>query len=234
MKARGLIALVLTGLVAASMIAPSAVAAKAPKPKVVGTDKAGDWGANSDPGLAPLGDPLGQDLTGASIVSDGKTVTFTLQLNALPPTGGVPELSRYIWSLNVNGNYVELDGKFTNYSRGACDPTSGQCPPPRDPGMQPFMVRGNCSQLEGQAVTVCEELGFVKATFDAAAATISIPVPASLIGAKPGSKITPGTSEFTSLVGGNVVAIPSAFLSLAPQFPADSMVVTGTYVVPKK
>jgi len=181
----------------------------------------------------PLGDALAQDLTTASIGGDAKTITFQIGLNSLPPSGGIPEITRYVWSLQVDGNYVELDGKFTNYSRGACDPTSGQCPPPRDPGMYPFLIRGNCTSVEGQSVTTCEELGIVSATFDTATATIQIPVPASLIKAKPGSKITVGNSTFTTTAGGPIVAIPSAFVSNTAS-PMDTMQITGTFVVPKK
>ena len=207
--------------------------AKTAKPVSVGTDAAGDWGQAVDPTLAPVGDALGQDLTGASIGYDGKNLNFVIELNSLPPSGGVPELSRYTWDMNVDGKFVELDGKFTNYSRGACDPTAGTCPPPRDPGMQPFVVRANCTtSTTGSNVTTCEEVGLVQATFDAAAGTITIPVPPALIKAKPGSKITPTMGDFNALIGGEIVTAPSAFFSNSAG-PADGLIVTKTYTVPK-
>ncbi|MGH2807207.1 MAG: hypothetical protein ACRDKT_08020 [Actinomycetota bacterium] len=226
MKTRALIALVMTGLIAGMVAPPSAVAAKKAKPTVVGKDAAGDWGANVDPTLGPLGDPLAQDLIAAEISGDSKTINFVIKLNLLPPTGGVPEISRYIWDLNVDGEFVELDGKFTNYSRGICDPTSGQCPPPRDPGMQPFFVRGNCGAIEGSNVTTCEEIGVVQATFDAATGSITIPVPAKMIKAKKGSKITPAANIF----GGTIAAAPSTFLT-SGNAPMDILSVTKTFVV---
>jgi hypothetical protein len=203
------------------------VATAAPKAMPVGEDASGDWGANVDPTIAPIGDALGQDLVGAEISGDSKTLNFIIKLNSLPPSGGVPEISRYTWDLNVDGKFVELDGKFTNYSRGICDPTSGQCPPPRDPGMQPFFVRGNCAANEAN-VTICEEIGIVQASFDAAAGTITIPVPGKLIGAKKGSKITPGTNLF----GGSISATPAAFVSNTAG-PLDFMTVTKTFVLEK-
>ena len=121
-----------------------------------------------------------------------------MTLNSLPANGGVPEVSRYTWDLTVDGKFVELDGKWSNYSRGACDPTSGQCPPPRDPGLQPFIVRGDCTtdSTTPSSVTTCKELGIVQAIFDPASKTISVPVPLALIHAKAGSKIAPGTNIF--------------------------------------
>ena len=229
MKTRTIFAVALVALVAAAFAAPGAAVAKAKKkkgPVVVGTDEAGDWGA--DPQLAPIGDALGQDLVEASIgMADKTTVNFVIKLNSLPPSGGVPEATRYVWDFLVDGETTELDGKFTNYSRGACDPTSGQCPPPRDPGLQPFLVRGDCV-TEG-SVTTCQEKGVVNAIFDATTATITIPVPLDLLGAKKGSKIAPATGTF----GGTVAAVPSAFLS-ANNFPLDALVATKTFTVPKK
>lgn len=234
MKRKALVALLLSGLVAASLVATpgAATAGKKKKkkggPVVVGTDPADDWGSNVDPSLAPIGGPLAMELVEASIgMADKKTVNFIIKLASLPPTGGVPEFVRYNWTMNVDGDLRELDGKFTNYSRGACDPTSGQCPPPRDPGTAPFFIRGNCGSV-GTTV-VCEELGIVEAEFDAGAGTITIPVPLELLGGKPGSKIVGGSSGF----GGTVAAATSAFVT-AFAAPNDSMMATKTFTVPKK
>jgi hypothetical protein len=90
-------------------------------------------------------------------------------------------------------------------------------------------VRGNCGVAEGTNVTLCEELGIVQAAFDTAEATITIPVPLELIGAKKGSKIGPGTNIF----GGSISAMPTAFFT-TNSFPLDFMTLTETYVVPKK
>ena len=228
MKARKLVGLLGAAALAASLIAgPATLAnAKSAKPLTVGTDDEGDWGQAVDPNLGPVGDALGQDLTGAAISFDGKNVNFVIQLNSLPPIGGMPEISRYTWDMNVNGKFVELDGKFTNYSRGVCDPTSGQCQRgPRDPGPAPFMIRGNCAANEAN-VTICEELGIVQAKFDAAAGTITVPVPAKLIGAKKGSKITGGANIF----GGSISATPAAFVT-SSAMPLDTLTVTKTFVV---
>jgi hypothetical protein len=230
MKVRILAAVSLVALIATAFGAPTAALAKKKSgPLVVGTDAAGDWGANVEAGLAPLGDALGMDLTEASIaMADKTTVNFVIKLNSLPPSGGAPEISRYTWDFNVDGEFTELDGKFTNYSRGACDPTANSCPPPRDPGLQPFAVRGNCVANDAN-VTTCEEIGIVSATFDAGTGTITIPVPLELINAKPGSKIAPGTNIF----GGSISSTPAAFVSSSAG-PMDTMTVLKTFTVPKK
>lgn len=218
-------------MVATTVVALSGSAANAAKgPTVVGTDPEGDWGSNADPTLGPIGEPAGQDLVEAAIgMADKSTINFVITVSSLPPNGGVPEATRYTWQTAVNGEQIEIDGKWSNYSRGTCDPTSGNCPPPRDPGMQPFLIRGECAS-NGAAVA-CKELGIVKATFDAAAGTITIPVPLSLIGAKPGVKITGATQAESGFSG--VSAAPSAFYSHSAA-PYDTLTVTKTFVVPKK
>lgn len=230
MKARKLVALLVSGLVAgAVLVGPASVASGAVKPLVVGTDPDGDWGANVDPGIAPIGDALGMDLVAAEISkADAKTLNFVIKLNSLPASGGFPEIPRYTWDFNVDGEFRELDGKFTNYSRGVCDPTAASCPPPRDPGMQPFFLRGNCGVTETPAInfTACEELEAIQAQFDAAAGTITIPVSLEALGAKRGSKITPAANIF----GGSVSAAPSAFLT-SGNFPLDTLTVLKTFVV---
>lgn len=229
MRAKAIAALLLALAVAATVVAPAGAAGKGKKksgPQVVGTDDKGDYAYQGDTSIAPFGDALGQDLVEASIgMADKKTVNFIMKVTQLPPWGGWPEITRYNWDFTIDGDMLELDGKFTNYSRGVCDPTSGQCPPPRDPGQAPFFIRGNCSSV-GTTI-VCEELGIVHATLDAAEGTITVPVPLELIGAKPGSEIGPGVTDF----GESVAAVPSAFFSLLDG-PKDTMPVTKTFRVP--
>jgi hypothetical protein len=230
MLIRKLSSLLVLGAVTAALMGGPNSAIAAGGAKGVAKDAAGDWALEGNAAVSPLGDALGQDLLKGSIgMKNKKTLNFIIKVGNLPPTGGWPEVTRYIWSLSVDKKYVELDGKFTNYSRGACDPTSGQCPPPRDPGQAPFLVRGDCEQIEN--TTVCKEKGIVHATFKPASGTITIPVPMKMIRAKRGSVISAGMSTFTTELGGSIVAIPSAFLSSAA-FPADAMQMTGKFKIP--
>lgn len=231
MKGKTFVALALTAALAAAFVVPTGASA-AVKPVVVATDPEGDWGGNVDPTIGPVGAAFGMDLTEGSIsMADKATVNFVITLASLPPSGGVPEGVRYTWDFTVAGKVLQLDGKFTNYSRGACDPTNGQCPPPRDPGMQPFLLRGSCAPNPTVTnLTVCEELGVIKATFDSAAGTITIPVPLAMMKAKAGTKIEPATN---SVFGSSINVIPSAFVS-SGNFPFDAMTTTATFTVPKK
>lgn len=230
MKARRFAGLIGATALVGSLFAGSAMPAQAAAAKatVVGTDAAGDWGANTDPNIGPLGDLLGQDLTSASIAQNGANVDFIIGVNSLPPNGGAPEVTRYTWNFSVGKAKLELDGKWTNYSRGTCDPTAGTCPPPRDPGQQPFVLRGDCATDNSLpvALTFCQEFALVQAIFDPATATITIPVPLEALKATKGTKIAPGTNIF----GGSVSASPSAFLT-SGNFPMDTLTVTKTFVV---
>ena len=236
MKRKALVALLLSGLIAGALAGTPGIASagkgkkKAAGPVVVGKDAAGDWGSATDPTIAPLGDVLGQDLTEASIQMGDGAVDFIIKLNALPPTGGAPEVSRYSWNFSVDGEPRELDGKFTNFSRGVCDPTAGTCPPPRNPDLYPFSLRGNCGVTPIGTVnfTTCEELALVPGAFDAAAGTITISVPLDALGAKLGSKIAPEAGIF----GGSISAAPSAWATM-DSFPMDTMTLTKTFVVSK-
>lgn len=237
MKLRKVVIVGLAAALLAGMVGSPGVAAKKKKPAgpvVVGTDNEGDWGENSNIAGTPaqaLGGPLSQDLLEAALELDGDVLNFIITVTELPPNGGVPEFTRYSWDFNVDGDRHDIDGKWTNYTRGACDPTSGQCPPPRDPGMQPFIVRGDCTVEPIGAInlTVCQELGVVQGIFDTEAGTITVPVPLEMIGAKPGTKIEPSAGTF----GAALTASPAAFVTNATM-PMDLLQVMKTFVIPGK
>lgn len=207
-------------------------AGKATVPVVVGTDPVDDWFATGAPNENAVGDALAQELVEARIgMADEKTVNFVIVLNSLGPSGGVPEFTRYTWEMLVDSDGemtlddgIRLDGKFTNYTGegGACDPLTG-CPPPRDPGMAPFLVYSDCDPDAG---SVCTEEGIVHASFDVEQATITIPVPLKMLEARPGSKIV-GANSFW----GGITAMPAAFGSLR-RGPSDQMYPTRPFVVP--
>jgi hypothetical protein len=95
----------------------------------------------------------------------------------------------------------------------------------------PFLVRGNCVTEDN--LTLCEELGLVEAEFDPAEGTINVPVPLKMIGARRRSVIRPQMSQFNQQVGGEVIAVPSAFFSLS-NAPSDALRVTRNYRIPRR
>lgn len=204
---------------------------------LIGEDPAGDWDSATAgaPEAAPVGSAIGQDLIQANIDNAGDIVNFIITVAELPAIGGMPEATRYTWNIDlVDGdttlNHIELDGKFTNYSRGACDPTGGLCPPPRDPGMAPFLLRGNCtttgalpppSPTPGTNLTLCQEFAKVEAAFDAASGTITVPVPLSALQTAAEQDCF-GIAAGTNIFGGFLSAAPSAFLT-SGAMPMDFM-----------
>jgi hypothetical protein len=229
------LSLLVLALVAA-FVAPSGLAsAKGKKkktgPLVVATDDAADWGANVDPGIAPAGSAIGQELVEASIaMADATTVNFIIKVNGLPPTGGIPEGARYSWDFTVDGEAFGMSGNFTEYARGVCYPAhTNTCPPPKDPGMQPFYIRQGPCTIGAGGLGECNLIATVQAIFDTATGTITIPVPLEAIGAKPGSKIGPGSN---SVFGATIYASPAAVTANAAG-PHDTMVATGTFKVSK-
>jgi hypothetical protein len=218
--------LLVVGLLGVLAGSASPVAAKAAGPVVVGTDPADDWGSNASAPSNVPGDILGQELTEASLHSDGKSVHFIFGLNSLPPNGGIPEISRYNWDFTVNGTAYQLTGGWTEFIRGVCNPliTSGGCPPPQNPGVQPFFLRQGPCTVQAE----CAVLATYQATFDSGAATITVEVPYKDIKAKKGSKIGPGASTF----GGTIYAAPAALVSNTAA-PADVMILTKSYKLPK-
>ena len=214
----------------AALVAPAAVAGKAPKPVKVGTDDAADWGSNVEPALAPVGGALGQELVEASIGMGDGNVDFVFKVAGLPPTGGIPEFARYSWDFTVNGEAFGMSGNFTDYARGVCYPAhTNSCPPPKDPGQQPFYVRQGPCTIGTGGLGECNLVATAKATFDVAAGTVTIPVPMDAIGAKPGSKIGPGTN---SVFGATIYASPAAVTANVAG-PHDTMTVLKTFTVPK-
>lgn len=172
----------------------------------------GDWGGGGDLGTA--GSAAGQDFTAAYLEYRDDTFFFVLELTELPPVGGTPEATRYGWSFRYNDLELELDGKFTNFSRGTCDPTAGSCPPPRYAGLYTFLLRGNCytdSSLP-MSLTLCEEFARIPAQFDTAASTITIPIPANVL-APEGVKACDEIVGMASFIGDSIWAAPSAFIT---------------------
>ena len=218
----------------AALMAPAAGAAKKKKkagPVVVATDAEGDWGSTVDATLSPIGDTLGQDLVEATIeMADAETVNFVIKTTGLPPTGGIPEFARYSWDFTVDGEPYGMSGNFTDYARGVCYPAhTNTCPPPQDPGQQPFFIRNGPCTIGSGGLGECNLMATVQAVFDVATGTITIPVPAEAISVKPGSKIGPGTN---SVYGATIYASPAA-VSSTPNLPHDTMIATGIYTVPK-
>jgi hypothetical protein len=206
---------------------------------VVADGNAGTFGG--DPELATIGHELGADLTEARIrMPDADHVDFQIQTTNLPAMGGVPEVIRYTWDMLVDTGEgpreAQIDGKFSNYSRGVCDPTAG-CDPtdaggdsgPKDPGERPFFWRGDLEQLDLGATTfnAMKTYATLPGDFAVDDGTITISVPTEAISMLDGvewgdcSQILPGAG----LRGGVVESSLAAWLT-SGAFPSDVLMET--------
>lgn len=217
--------LALVGCVAAALI-PAAARAQQTNTVVVGTDPPGDWG----PLPGDAGEILGQDLTGAALaVIDSSTINFTLEVTSLPPfdvTSGA--WSAYVWDFTV-------DGKWFRVTNWLCDPSSlnlSSCLPHYTVGTDPFNLQLARMRFEllrcgdDRLVVLIEDcvpIASPLATMDPDTATITIPVPRDLIGARPGSVIAPNEDLDWGI-----------FASLLPDpaAPGDELVYETSYTVP--
>lgn len=188
---------------------------------VMADGAAGTFGGGGQVG--ELGHELGADLLEARLrMPDLDHVEFQIELTNLPLVGGTPEVIRYTWDMLVDtGNgpkEAQLDGKFTNYSRGACDPTAG-CDPsagsmPQDPGLQPFFWRGDLEPTPIGPVTfnAMRNYATVQADFDVDEATITVLVPVEAISMLSGvefgdcSQIIPGSGLNSGVVESSLAA----------------------------
>jgi hypothetical protein len=199
---------------------------------VVADGDAGTFGGGG--GAAQLGHQLGGDLLEARIrMPDADHVEFQIQTTNLPAPGGTPEAIRYTWDMFVDSGDgpvdASLDGKFSNYSRGVCDPTAG-CNPAagdaQDPGMRPFQWRGPVEVMPIGAVTfnARPNLATIAADFDPDEDTITVLLPVEAINLLEGvefgdcSQIRPGAG----LNGGVVESSLAAWLTSAA-FPHDTL-----------
>jgi hypothetical protein len=198
---------------------------------VVADGDAGTFGGGGE--AAQLGHQLGGDLVEARIrMPDADHVEFQIQTTNLPSVGGTPEVIRYTWDMFVDSGDgpvdASLDGKFSNYTRGVCDPTAG-CNPaegrnPEDPGMRPFQWRGPVEVIPLAATNfnARSNLATVAADFDTDEHTITVLLPVEMINLLDGvefgdcSTIAPGAG----LNGGVVESRLAAWITMN-SFPGD-------------
>lgn len=206
-------------VVLASIAAVGAPAgAKTTRMKVVGTDEAGDWSASTNPGLAPVGEALGQDLVKASIGMRGRdTVVFNIHVTALPSPAGPSAPAGYAWDFTVDGRSYELLTCTPSTIASCSDPSTGsvmfalyEC--------TFAAVGGGCLQV-GPPVT---------AELDAASGAVAVPVALDAVRAAKGSVIA-GSAPFGAAVysfTGEVARLGVITL------PSDDLMVTRSFSVP--
>lgn len=147
---------------------------------VVGRDAKGDWGANVDSSLNPIGDALGQDLVLATLGSrDGRTIDFSITVNALPENSSVSAATTYSWQFQLGEEHFVL----TN-----CD--VARCSPEDSSTLLFELYRCSEETIGGTTVRTCDELiTSATAALVADKGLITIPIDAKTMGARAGGTI---------------------------------------------
>ena len=193
------------------------------KPNLVSTDDPGDGPPGAPPDAAGTGiSPLGVEMIGANVYTpDPKTgsVVFEWKIGPPglpPPTGGLPEINRYIWAIRLkNGaktaDYV-LQAKFTNIATTNL--------PDDPPGHlthigNAFQVRGNCGVIEAVvALSTCEHLAWLEGAFDTENDVVRIIVPLGqpfMPEAVPGATISPFLFSAAEISSCHSAGVSNAF-----------------------
>jgi hypothetical protein len=214
-------------LVLGALIASSAVAFARPKhaPTVVAKDSAGDWGADIDPALGPVGEALGQDLVSASIVAHPDTIDFSLATTSLPAEAA--RAGAYVWDMRVDKTWWRLSSFVCDPSEYvSATPAAPASCAPDGPGVYFEVLECGTARLVNISAN-CSFRAAVESVVDTAAATITVPVPSALIGAKPGTLISPMDAS----ASGAIVSGPVFPYGGSTVFPGDGMTWTKAFRV---
>ena len=141
--------------------------------------------------------------------------TSSSRSTACPPTVEFPRSLVTPGTSTVDGDYVELDGKWTNYSPWRLRPDRRHVPASSRPGPAALPRPGELHARRARSRHDVRRGRHRPSNIRRRRRHDHDPrAGRALINAKKGSKIAPGSSDFTSGAGGTIVASPSAFLSV--------------------
>ena len=208
-----------------------AQAGAAPKPVNVWEDAAGDADAGQGAGQSI---PAGWDLAGGSIALNGKNLDFTVTHHDMPPTGTLPEGSRFIWVFAVGGKDYRLIVKSVDIGKPDAVNGDGTERVGRADVAGHFRVEGDCVQDQSLPVGLvkCKTIGYVTGSFDPAAKSFTAEVPLALIKAKAGLTVTGGAGAAAGICA--ICWIPHHAERSLNLTAIDTAAQTVTYKIPKK
>lgn len=184
------------------------------KPVAVAEDPVGDA-----PGAPEAGETTGVDLIGATLsVPDPANPELLVRwkLTGLPPSGGIPEGTRYSLPFKIGTKEFQVQAKFSNLSsitvtddpQGHVSHVGGS-----------FQLRGNCTtSWNGSGVAYCYHLMWLTGGFDTTTDTVFALVPLGSSAApdiRSGAMLERNTSTNANL--NMVIAGYQAVLALSPQ-----------------
>lgn len=228
-------AALLAGGLLASLVTPAGAA----KPTTLWKDATGDAGAMA----ADVGQPLpgmdqaGFDLVSGSIVKNKKNLDFTITSAAMPPMGALPEGFRFLWAFAVNGTSYRVTTKSADIGKPNPVDQSDMDRLGKVDAEGFFRLEGDCGATAVGNVSFvgCPTIGYIDGSFDPASASFTFSVPMKDVKAKPGSKLTTGTGDASTLCGGQA----ACWISHAAERSSDRTIIdiatwSSTYKIPRK
>lgn len=217
---RKLISLLLAGGLVFGLVA-SATA----KPTTVWEDAADD----ADLGQGLGGSiPGGWDLAGGALEKKGKNLEFTVTHHDMPPSGSMPEATRFLWNFHVGSTPYRLTAKSVDI--GKPDVAAGQTSERvgRVDLQGHFRLEGECVTEPGVGVSFvnCPPLGYFDGSFDPATKSFTAIIPLSAMKAKKGSVVGPGVEQICTICWVSHYAERSLSTSVI-----DAAVQTKTYKI---
>lgn len=218
-----------SALLALAAFTAFALPAGAAKPATVFEDAAGD---------ADLGQGLGQsipggwDLAGGTIVKKGANLEFTVSHHDMPPTGTVPEATRFLWNFVVDGkNFFRLTVKSADIGKPDALAQSGTERIGRVDVNGHFRLEGECvtDQTLPVGMVNCPVVDYLEGVWDPASMSFTVTVPLKTIKAKTGSLISQGPENICTICWVSHYAERSLNSTII-----DGAVQTVGYKVPKK
>lgn len=177
-----------------------ASAGAAAKPAVMFTDDAGDADVGQSLGASI---PGGWDLAEGTIVKNGANLEFTVTHHDMPPTGSGPEATRFLWAFGVNGKNYRLTVKSVDIGKPDVLQQQTTERVGRADVQGHFRLEGECFRDATLPVNMinCPPVEYLEGSWDIAAKSFTVIVPLKSVKAKPGSVVTPGGGENTSICG---------------------------------
>ena len=227
-------------LIAGGMVVGWVAPAGAAKPKTVWEDPSGDAGLMASEVGQPLPgmDQAGFDLVGGAIAVNKKNLDFTVTHAGMPPMGAPPEGFRFLWAFAVNNTSYRVTVKSVDVGK----------PNPVDQSDMDrigqvntdgfFRLEGDCgvsASAGGVSFIGCPTIAYLEGSFDAASNSFTFSVPMKDVKAKPGSVLTTGTGDSSTLCGGQA----ACWISHVAERSSDRTQIdlaswTTKYKIPKK